>query len=50
MNKGPSAQVNYGTGGDVSDESIADASVPLKVEWLDDSVVNVPIATTAGDR
>ena len=45
VNKGPFAQVNYGTGGDVSDESIADAKVPLKVEWLDDSVVNVPIST-----
>jgi len=49
VNRGPWAQVNYGTGRDVSDESIADAKVPLKVEWLNDSVVNVPIATEAGD-
>lgn len=48
VNKGPFAQINYGTGRDVSDESIADAKVPLKVEWLNDSVVNVPIATDAG--
>jgi uncharacterized protein len=48
VNKGPFAQINYGTGHDVSDESIADANVPLKVEWLNDSVVNVPIATEAG--
>jgi uncharacterized protein len=44
VNKGPWAEVNYGTGRDVSDESIADATVPLTVEWLDDSVVSVPIA------
>lgn len=49
VNRGPSAQVNYGTGRDVSDESIADAKAPLNVEWLDDSVVSVPIAGKARD-
>jgi hypothetical protein len=29
VNKGPWAQVNYGTGKDVSDESIADAKEPF---------------------
>jgi uncharacterized protein len=43
VNKGPGAQVNYGTGKDVSDESIADAREPLQVQWRNDSVVHVPI-------
>jgi putative CocE/NonD family hydrolase len=43
VNKNEWAQVNYGTGKDVSDESIADAGVPLKVRWGNDSFVRVPI-------
>jgi uncharacterized protein len=43
VNKGPWAQVNYGTGKDVSDESFADARVPLRVEWRNESVLRVPI-------
>lgn len=37
------AQVNYGTGKDVSDESVADARQPLEVQWYSDSFVKVPI-------
>lgn len=36
-------QVNHGTGGDVSDESIADADVPLEVQWRTDSRIHVPL-------
>ena len=36
-------QVNMGTGGDVSGESIADAGAPLTVDWHTDSVVRVPL-------
>ena len=43
VNKNAFAQVNYGTGRDVSDESIADAQEPLKVKWYSDSFVKVPI-------
>jgi putative CocE/NonD family hydrolase len=43
VNKGPYAQVNYGTGKDVSDESVADAGEPLQVEWRNSSTVRVPI-------
>jgi hypothetical protein len=43
VNRGPFAQVNYGTGKDVSDESIADAQEPLRVEWFNDSYVEVPV-------
>lgn len=44
VNKNSGAQVNYGTGKDVSDESIADAGEPLKVSWSCDSFVRVPIS------
>jgi hypothetical protein len=43
VNKNDQAQVNYGTGKDVSDESIADAKEPLHVRWYNDSLVRVPI-------
>ena len=31
--KQPEIQINYGTGGDVSGETIADAGEPLRVVW-----------------
>lgn len=43
VQKSAAAQVNYGTGKDVSAESIADAKVPLQVQWRNDSVVTVPV-------
>ena len=43
VEKNENAQVNYGTGKDVSDESIADAKQPLHVQWHNDSYVKVPI-------
>lgn len=36
-------QVNMGTGGDVSDESVADAGELLVVDWHTDSVIHVPM-------
>jgi putative CocE/NonD family hydrolase len=42
-NKHPMAQVNYGTGKDVSDESIADAGDPLKIEVLSGSYFQIPL-------
>jgi hypothetical protein len=36
-------QINYGSGKDVSDETIADAGEPLRIEWLDGSWVEVPL-------
>ncbi len=38
----PGAQINYGTGRDVSDETIADAGDPLTVQWLS-SRIDVPV-------
>ena len=43
INKHPHEQVNYGTGKDVSDETIADAKKPLQVKWFNDSYVKIPI-------
>jgi uncharacterized protein len=43
VNKNDQSQVNHGTGKDVSDESIADAKVPLQVKWHNDSYVKIPI-------
>jgi len=39
--------VNYGSGKDVSDESIADAGAPLKVQWHNGSFIDVPLRDIA---
>jgi putative CocE/NonD family hydrolase len=44
VNKNPYAQINYGTGNDVSDESIKDAGVPLVVRWHSDSLIKMPLS------
>ena len=43
INRSPDYQINYGTGKDVSTESIADANEPLVVQWLGESTVTIPI-------
>ncbi len=43
VNKNDTYQVNYGTGRDVSDESIEDAGTPLRIEWHDDSYLELPV-------
>ncbi len=43
-NKSPSWQINYGTGGKVSEESIEDAREPLRIRWFTDgSCITIPI-------
>jgi len=42
VNKNSIAQVNYGTGKDVSDESLSDAGEPLHVRWHTDGFVKIP--------
>jgi putative CocE/NonD family hydrolase len=42
-NKNPMAQVNYGTGKDVSDESVKDAGEPLRIEIQSGSYFEVPL-------
>ena len=43
VNKNPIWQVNYGTGKDVSEESIKDAGEPLKIEIRSGSYFEVPL-------
>lgn len=41
--KNPLQQINYGSGEDVSDESMADAAEPLGIRWLASSYVEWPV-------
>jgi uncharacterized protein len=43
INKRPDREINYGTGGDVSEESIADGKSPLKIRWYSDSYIDIPV-------
>jgi uncharacterized protein len=42
INNRPDREINYGTGGDVSEESIDDGAIPLKVRWYSDSYIDIP--------
>ena len=42
LNKRADRQINYGTGTDVSDESVEDAKGPLKVRWYSGSYIEFP--------
>ena len=44
INKQPTVQINYGTGKNVNDESIADAGTPLQINWYSDSYLDIPVA------
>jgi putative CocE/NonD family hydrolase len=43
IGKRPDREINYGTGGDVSEESIADGKVPIKIRWYNDSYIDIPV-------
>jgi len=43
INKRPDREINYGTGNDVSEESIADGDVPLEVRWFSNSYIEIPV-------
>ena len=43
ISKRPDREINYGTGGDVSEESVADGKIPLKIQWYGDSYVEIPV-------
>ena len=36
-------EINYGTGKDVADETIADAKIPLEINWYGDSYLELPM-------
>jgi putative CocE/NonD family hydrolase len=43
VNKNSFSQLNYGTGKDVSDETIEDANEPFKIDWFNSSFVEIPV-------
>jgi predicted acyl esterase len=43
VNLNPQWQINYGTGKDVSDEDIRDATIPLQIKWYNKSTIKIPI-------
>jgi len=43
INKHPFEIINYGSGNDVSNETIKDAGVPLQIKWHNDSFVKIPV-------
>ena len=49
INKRPDREINYGSGNDVSEESIADGRIPLKIRWYNDSYIEIPVRGRAGD-
>ncbi|MEH6415885.1 CocE/NonD family hydrolase [Pseudomonas sp. CGJS7] len=42
--KGPQDQINYGSGKDVSDETLSDAGEPLRIDWSGKSYLEIPLA------
>jgi hypothetical protein len=49
LNKRPDREINYGSGNDVSEESIDDGRIPLKMRWYNDSYIEIPVHARAGD-
>jgi hypothetical protein len=47
VSKRPDREINYGSGNDVSEESIADGKIPIKVRWYNDSYIEIPVHTEA---
>ncbi len=43
ISKRPDREINYGTGGDVSEDSVADGKIPMKIKWYGDSYIDIPI-------
>jgi hypothetical protein len=42
VNKRPDREINYGTGKDVSEESVVDGKPALKIKWFSDSYIDMP--------
>ena len=43
VGKRPDREINYGTGGDVSEESLDDGKIPIKIRWYSDSYIDIPV-------
>jgi putative CocE/NonD family hydrolase len=48
--KRPDRELNYGTGGDVSAESMADGAEPLVLHWFGDSYLEIPVRDPRADH
>lgn len=44
INKSPFEQINYGSGKNVNEETIADAGEPLKIKWHNDGFISLPVS------
>jgi putative CocE/NonD family hydrolase len=42
INRRADQQINYGTGNDVSEESIGDAGAPIRIRWHEGSFIEIP--------
>jgi putative CocE/NonD family hydrolase len=49
INKRPDREINYGSGNDVSEESVADGRIPLKVRWYNGSYIEIPVRGRESD-
>jgi hypothetical protein len=47
VNKNPAAEINYGSGKDVSTENVRDAGAPMRIQWLTSSYVRVRLTATS---
>jgi uncharacterized protein len=43
INKRPDEQINYGTDADVSDGTLDDGKIPVKIRWYSGSYIELPI-------
>ena len=43
INKHPFEIINYGSGKEVSGETMADAGEPLQIKWYNDSFITIPV-------
>lgn len=43
VNKRPDQEINYGTGNDVSEESLDDGKIPVKIRWYSGSYIEIPV-------
>jgi hypothetical protein len=43
INKRADREINYGSGADVSEESVADGKIPVKARWYSSSYIDIPI-------
>jgi len=44
VNRRPDEEINYGVGGDVSNQSLESAGkVPVRIRWYNDSYIDVPV-------